>query len=51
MDLKVSRGTQYDVNAEDKAWKVTTAELALRLAENALELVEEGHLLKVVPKN
>jgi hypothetical protein len=50
LDLQLEPRSILEKNAEDNAWKVTTAKLAKRLQESDLELVEDRCWLKVLPK-
>ena len=43
-------GSRRDDDAESKEWKINTEGLTKQLAENSLELVEDGLWLKVIPK-
>lgn len=49
-DLEVAPGSHLNEDDDSKEWKITIGDLAKRLAENTLELVDDGCWLKVVPK-
>lgn len=49
-DLELAVGSHLGEADESKEWKITTAALAARLAENSLELVDDGLLMRVLPK-